>query len=206
MSPTEMRSAAWLLKNAGLPSTPATVRHLLACVAGLSEPLPSYGLLVTTRVFVSVAGDKIATDPMPDSTISGDTAFVRTAILERAQAIVLTHRDFVKREATHPLTDVRAERRAQAEIYNGWRERQTSDGDDYVAAALNGARELTQMIRAGGPINPTTGRDRVREHLDRFSRAWYQRRRRAERKGKVVPPLPENWRRIVEPELRRLVS
>lgn len=194
--PDTFSATAWLLNHNGLPSTPATMRHLLACAVGRQEPWPAYGLLVATRVYVRLDGDDIVIDPMPESTISGDTAFVTTPVLERAQQIVIQHRDFVKREAEHPLTNITAVRRAQAGSFESSCNSDDSQFD-YLTVALTDLTDLKAIARS----KPQSLDRHINERLARVQSTVSKRRSR-----KYMPTTPpRGWREQARTEIYKRV-
>jgi len=195
--PDTHQPTARLLNHDGLPSTPATMRHLMACAVGLHQPRPAYGLLVTTRVYVRLDGDDISTDPMPESTISGDTAFVTTPVLERAQQIVIQHRDFVKRQAEHPLTNITAVRRAQAESFAGNGSANDSQFD-YLTVALADLTHLKAIARS----KPQSLDWHIEKHLNQVQDTVYRRRIR----HNMPTTPPRRWREQARAEIGKRVS
>jgi hypothetical protein len=88
-----------------LSATPATVRHLRAVLAGVSEPLPARGVLISTKVYVQFHPTLgILHDPSPDFSVSGATEYVTGPLLAQAQQLIVTHRDWLRGFGQLPMS------------------------------------------------------------------------------------------------------
>ncbi len=185
------RPAHTLLQLAKLPYSPATVAHLHACAVGLAKPLPSYGLLVTTRVYVLPGEAKYLIDLMPEFSLTGDLEFAKGDLLAKAQGVIRAHRDWVRAQTTaqHPLTASRhVHMAAKGSFASGMTKRRTPEYFDYARQAVESAPLILLARLSGDRLEQA-----ISKHIATVQRRVYKRRKD---NGIGVEP-PTGWTKEV---------
>jgi hypothetical protein len=194
--------AAFMLRQAGVPSTPAAVAHLEASAAGLVGVLPARGVLLTTRVYVvqEEATGLWAHDGSPTMELEFPEAWAPKELLALAEDAVAAQRVWLERHmGWHPLTRLSVVRRAQAGSTARAERRRGNATDDYVASALSPAD--LDLLREQAPGHDRDGwADVIRRHIKHVDdRVTKFRRTQGYRR------LPrEAWVPTVEATLRAL--
>jgi hypothetical protein len=194
-----IREVAETLRRFGLPSTPRTVSHVLASLAGKREPYPSRGLLVTTLVYLrrvedDHTGTMFRVDPTSDVVISGALEFATGPLLGETRQVALTHRNWVRDHLSggHSLVDISTIRRAQPTRFPDSPQRPAVPdvGDryyDYVAEALDSGHELVYLVHR----HPNGSIGAINDHLTRV----YQRVRKRRKDAGLPLQPPSRWRK-----------
>jgi hypothetical protein len=180
------------LRRRGLPSTPATVRHLLACAAGWTGPLPARGLLVTTFAFVKHAyrDGSFSLDPNPTSSIAGGLAWTSGPLFTHVRGVALKHRDWIRCFADHPLAGADALRSAALPVP----ERRTIN---FLEEAVGTAYVVKGLVHSG--------RNRAKvmdDHLDAVYKRVAERRRGADLDTTPPPGWREEAARLILAQLQ----
>jgi len=210
------RSLAKRLRSAGIPDSPATLRHLRAVVAGRREPLPARGLLVETRIYglprpmIAPNGEHVINwvyHPGPEVSIGGALETVTAPLLTKALKIAVQHRNWCRKQiAQSSFTKTSVIRKAQrgsfalAMAVDGKSTASESDPRyDYVVEALKGADTVVQAaLRPDADISLSGA---ISKYCDAVRRRVHKRRRN---RGLPVA-TPEGWRETVAKAIRERI-
>jgi hypothetical protein len=196
--PSAARVLANHLAAMGLPSTPRVIKHLRAVAAGLNEPLPARGVLVTTKFHVSVDPDgKVWLRQNHTSTVEYPLTSAPLTLMDTVEDVLKRHRKFIEHpDRVFAYVDLRTIRRYQPGSFASTFVRERGEVDpaaprfDYLRVALN---EATADVKG-----PRADPRKVNEHLERiFHRV---RKRRADSQLDTTPP--HGWRDVARQELR----
>ena len=181
------RLAHTLLQLAKLPYSPATVAHLHARAVGLAKPLPAYGLLVTTRIYIESGKSEYPIESMPEFSLSGDLEFAKGELLAKAQGVIRAHRDWVRAQTTtqHPLTASRnIHMAAKGSFASSMAKRRTPEYFDYARTAVESAPLILFARLRGDRLEQA-----ISKHIAKAHKRVYQRRKT---NGVAVAP-PSGW-------------
>ena len=185
-----------------LLATPATMRHLRAVLAGVSEPLPARGVLITTKVYVQFHPTPgILHDPSPDFSVSGATEYVTGPLLAQAQQLILRHRDWLRGFGQHPMSKRHSIRRTQVGSFAQQRDDEPRDPSwyEYLAEALKGVDNLRKRVRA----HPNGIECALSEYIEQIYLRVRERRKRADMPSNCS--LDAGWRDEARRQLRDLL-
>jgi len=184
------------LRLRGLPNTPCTVRHFRAVVAGLREPLPTRGVLVTTLVYVNTKprpGEEPLgaapfvrfIEPPHETIITGATEWMPGSLLKGANQVVRKHEEWLHAHRDYPITEIATIRRSQETAFSA-KEMKGKEWFDYYAEAISdGSIKWIQRN------TPSLGRQTaISKRLSDVKRNIDKRHQRA---GRPIPPSNE-WR------------
>ena len=232
VGPPNERISSRRLREAGLPYSPATTRHLRAVAAELSlrrtiderfqlskdgllelsaeqweflslaqeSWLPARGLLIKTSVFVRTtpAHTVLLDSKGPDVEIGGPLEFTTGPLLNRAQKAILQHRDWLRRFTQHPLTRIRAIRRAQPHSWSRQKRDTSEDRFDYLQEALDGL----EALRLTAPRHPIGIQGAISDHL----KTVYNRVAARRRENGLSTKPPSGWTTKARQQLLMLLK
>lgn len=206
--PLQINVVGTYLEHAGLPSNPATARHLLALVNGASKPYPARGILVTTLCYTTPPYSDELPEPLPgpirfahpgETMISGVTQWMPGPLLARVNEVVRRHQQFMEQNEAAPYVPTSKGTRNRA--------RQMVHGRTPSASSLDYIASAVRDIREQGLV-PTDEQDsRFVQACTASYRATYNRIRAHNKshpdESAIPTKPPDNWRITVFDLLRK---
>jgi hypothetical protein len=203
---TYYRSLRRNLSRAALPSTPATVQHLLASASG--DPagrLPTRGVLVTTLVYVTTQTGSISLQPNPDVTTQAPIEWLTEPLLRDAAQVMQQHRLWVRKHAPFAITSQSNVRKSAANSYQGHQREVGRDYYDHYSEALLLVK--AEHDRVGSQFSrdrKTQGTEvAISNLIARTTRIIIKRRNRAELDPQTPPP---DWTTRARADIRAFLK